>query len=376
MANKGKAPSRRASKSPRGKIQKRKPGLRGLRYGEKQFYKGIGNKIGTKKIKFARPNIGFDISKGGTAFFDITVGSDEYIRFLPKPIYCRFHVKSKNPNVVAGAADKTGAEYWFLTPANDPKHVGINPSHGISSFFTHANVYLDGHEITSHLQSGQHTFVYNAVNTIFSTLANRKRDDTEDFIQTGEDTADTAAPYKKSRVGLYTSSEIDASHYTVRNCSLDGYPFLSTPYNNALANLEGVDSKDNCQAYLPPGTNISIHLHFRSDLGETLEFADETDDIYFTSDAPGAGTSKFKKLYVTPKDLYLAYESYTPAASSKLHEKFRRGASVKYHMDYPVISTSLIASVRLCLCNTATNSTRRPSSGTSWPWPKKTPSGS
>jgi len=327
--------------------------LKGFNYGQSTSYQNPTTDAFTRELKHLAPAIGFNHSRGGTAFFELQVGSAEYVRFLNRPIFVQFRGSIPNAfrDQAAGAPAKAAAARYALN-ATDTPGLAINPAHDVASFFTHATVSLDNHEVTTHLTNGGHGFLYNAVNAIFSTRENRTRDNTTHLFHTSHEREIDSAAYKFASRGLFGADWTDEGHSGMRTCSLDGYPLLSLPLNNALANLSGVSSSSNTQCFLPPGTKVSIQLHFRPNMGDTLEWCNESDVDYFattysrataapTAAAPTVGR-QFKSVAVEPLKVFLGYESFIPKDPGRYHDKMLAGSPLRMHMDYPLINTYLV----------------------------------
>lgn len=334
----------------------------GFEYGGSTFYSELSTEATSRTLKYANPVSGSDlINPGGTVIFDFTLGKNEWARFLEKPLIFDYQVKIKNPNYDANSGDnKVKTEWWYVNKEDHPGiQMNVNP--GVSIWIDRATISLDNQIITDGLELGSHSGLYKAFNKIISSEQDRRRDgvehlqkcnkdrwpaETKTFTFGGENGAApttetiTLEPTEAHRraAGLVQNINYSTSTSHVVPTSLDGFPFLALPRNNALARLD-FSSSENKQSFLVPSTRITIQLHLRSKLEAWIDHLNQHDQAYFSDTKPTA------KLYaenvkVELQNVRLAYESFVPKTETMRSEIERHNLTI--HYDIPYVNTLMI----------------------------------
>lgn len=343
-------------------MQKPAPGSKrpavGFAYGESIKYGKLTTSASQINTKQLTPTPGsFRNAPGAVARFSMTSGRNEWVRLTDRPILVRYIVWRKNlahdPNAAAGTDN---SREWVRCVAAD-YNISLNPGQGAASFISQASVSLDGHDITQNIQMGDLTRIYRVFNTLTSTEAERKRDGRHMLFKVDADrkaNANSQAPPWKAGMALVRGSSLQSRTPNVASFRLDGVPLLGAPRNNALNNLDLSENKVlNTNSFLPPQTRLDVELKFSNQAEMMLDFASQTDALYFTNDTPMteavAATNDTPAREAQPRNLYeelkieivsveLTYETLTPTAERE-KESLIRKSKLPVHVDLPHINT-------------------------------------
>ena len=224
---------------------------------EDNLYATLQTKAFTRYNDHEDPQSGSVLKEDGIAIFKITTGENEFIKLRDLPLQMGYRIEQPQTPVVAGD-DK--AKRNFLT-ANFKDHFkyGINPVPGVSGFLHKAEVIMNGTVITDTVGLGSHSDVYKSINQKMANNENRMRDQTSFYMSRQKDRYEIMATQVTAANGTvttkYNPSENEEAMETAQalmhlssynsdsdliyeNFAFDGYPLLSLPRNNALANLD------------------------------------------------------------------------------------------------------------------------------------------
>ena len=98
----------------------------------------------------------------------------------------------------------------------------------------------------------------------------------------------------------------------------------------------------NTQNFIPPGSKISIHVHFRAYPMVMMDHVGVTDAVYFNKAKPTAVDPMIAlDLDISIKNVLLSYESFVPHSNSMLYKSIAP-KKLSLYMDRPRISTYLL----------------------------------
>ena len=300
----------------------------GLQYGEKNLYKSLATEAFQKSLKHMPMVVGSDlIQDGGSCVFEYETARNEFIKFTPRPILLFYQVTrtktALTEPIVAGTplTDLQKATTVCVTTQSSP-NATLSVAPGISAILDGCTISLNGNVITTPIEVGSHSYVYKALNMRLSTHNDRRRDNALNLTVTEDDrkksdTGDVTEALVSSKKLLNMKAWNDTQGTLIQEVSLDGFPFLGLPRNNALANLdeEQTGENNNHQFFIPPGTKINIVLHFRSQPEVMIDQGNITDAAYFKA-AKLTNNNLREKYKIKVKNCLLGYESFTPRDNS------------------------------------------------------------
>lgn len=318
--------------------------------GEQTRYGKLTTPAQSQGTRTVRPTPGTDLTTpGGVAAFDFVTGRNEFIRFLEQPITIGYQVHAANADYNADA--DAAPNNMKMIRCNLEKHpeAALNPGVGASPFITSATVSLDAHVITEGLQLAGLSRLYKAFNTLSSTEEARRADGRHLLFKTDADRktgANLRTASCKAGMSLVHGTSATDTGNTVANTSLDGYPMLGRPRNNALNEMDGRTVRENINCFIPPSTRVSVLLHLNENPEASIEWATQADEDYFkdarkvTGADPPVLVKQTTDCKVSIKSLELSYESFVPE-SEKLRAKFH-ASSARFHVDIPRMTTAYL----------------------------------
>lgn len=329
----------------------------GLAYGDYIKYGKVTTDASQLSTKYLSPTPGsFRNAPGAVARFSMTSGRNEWVRMTDRPIVLRYIVWRKNVHYDDGAAAGTPNSHEWLRCVAADHNISLNPALGAAAFISQASVSLDGHDVSQNIQMGDLTRVYRMFNTLTSTEEDRRRDGRQHLFKNEDDrkaSANEQAAAWKMGQRLVRGSALHNRVPNVASFGLDGVPLLGLPRNNALNQLDLSEGKVlNTNSFLPPQTRLDVELQFSSQAELMLDFADQTDRLYFTNDTPmtaavaaadGVAAQEprprrlFEELRVEIVSVELAYQSLTP--TSEREKELTRKSRIPVHVDLPHINT-------------------------------------
>lgn len=299
----------------------------------------------TELFQTLRPLPGSDPDKDSSITFELRVGPQQFIRFLPNPISMTYRL----------SYDDSGTETYM----NNNTKLILDPLIAGANFFENATVRLDQHEVTTTPSLGNHQIRYQRINRMLCKSSTRKKlyGDSKlfwtaaDLLEQYPDATASADEKKAKKIPPYFSkakglisgrgTNNTKANYDLRylEFSMDGYPFIGKPRNNAGLVLDGLSptGPENEFPLLPPDTLVQVQL-FKDP--HPCRFLTRTDKNMADYQKKDVFTEKYKDIKLEILDIHLRYEVISIGDNGKkaLNEKLSSAKSLKFGTDQ-VVST-------------------------------------
>ena len=332
------------------RASKRSAPYPGFRFGERH-YKKMRTKVLSYTLRTVYPISGRSYNGETTLVFQIKLGKREAARFLNMPFLVLCRPSCDNPNYSeaddAAAANKVKRHQFNKDIVN---YLLIDPATGLNMAFENAELYLDGKDVTEHLQLGSMQPHYQAMDRKTAPTSTLRKMGIDYMVRTSDD-RNLDEPVSKAFTAMRAQTEF-SKYNEDRNLAIplgfDGVPLLGRPLCLTLSHLNrqesgGEEIDENMINAVPPETEIAIHLHLRSDTGISMDYHTVTDEEYFTSTpVTEANDPRPANASLDIKSIVFRYMSYTVPEGHNLDRAMTHPAPM--HIDVPHVFTNLLDS--------------------------------